>query len=171
MLDEIICTQVLNYLANSNSVKNLKGYVGIYWPLAGEVDLRSLATTLELPLALPASKYDRSLSYHQWGDSLLLKDLQGIPAPIDQPSLQAKELKLLLVPALSIDHLGIRLGYGGGFFDRLRTNDSWRSIPAFVVLPQVCVSSVPLPRDTWDVPFNGWITEEGITFRSRIDQL
>ena len=68
---------------------------------------------------------------------------------------------LLLVPALAIDRTGIRLGYGGGYYDRLRADPTWASVPAWVVLPSACISSEPLPRDAWDVPFTGWITEHG----------
>ena len=36
----------------------------------------------------------------------------------------------------------------------------WKSIPSLGVLPKVCVSKKPLPRDSWDIPFDGWINEE-----------
>ena len=44
-----------------------------------------------------------------------------------------------------IDKNGNRLGYGAGCFDRLRRNKYWRAIPAFVVLPNVCVSNSLFP--------------------------
>jgi 5-formyltetrahydrofolate cyclo-ligase len=64
------------------------------------------------------------------------------------------------VPALAVDQSGIRLGYGGGWYDRLRQDQTWQQVPALVVLPQCCVVE-QLPRDPWDVPFAGWITETG----------
>ncbi|WP_320674796.1 5-formyltetrahydrofolate cyclo-ligase [Prochlorococcus sp. MIT 1341] len=163
---KLIFQEVSKYLNHFLSYQNSDGYIGIYWPLSGEIDLRSLSKCLNFSLALPASDLDGGLSYHPWKDFPLGKDVYGIPAPIHLPSLSAKDLKLLLVPALSIDKAGIRLGYGAGCFDRLRSIDPWRSIPALVVLPQACVSSNLLPCDSWDVPFNGWISETGITFCS-----
>lgn len=138
-------------------------HIGIFWPLIGEPDLRSLGPSLEIPLALPASNEDGQLSYHPLTMTPLRLDCKNIPSPIDEPALEPDSMGLLLVPALSIDHLGYRLGYGGGFFDRLRRNSSWRKIPALVVLSQACVSKELLPRDSWDVPFDGWITERGLT--------
>ncbi len=164
VVQKLIFKQVCNYLEQFLIENKSEGYIGIYWPLQGEIDLRSLANCLKFSLALPVSGLNGGLSYHAWNDSSLGKDVHGIPAPIHCPSLQAEDIKLLLVPALSIDNAGTRLGYGGGYFDRLRSHDSWRSIPALVVLPQVCVSSNPLPRDSWDVPFNGWISEAGFSF-------
>ena len=143
------------------SLDQIKGYLGLYWPLDSEVDLRCLKVNLKTPVALPASNKEGQINYHPWIDTPLKKDCFGIPAPLDQPVLKAKEMSLLLVPALAIDQNGYRLGYGGGFFDRLRARSSWRSITSLVVLPKACVSKQPLPMDSWDIPFHGWINEDG----------
>ncbi len=82
----------------------------------------------------------------------------------DQPAadLPAAALALLLVPALAIDpHSGIRLGSGGGWYDRLRADPAWRAVPALAVLPAAGVVA-GLPRDGWDVPFAGWLDETGL---------
>ncbi len=138
-----------------------KGFLGIYWPLHGEVDLRGLKVNLTIPIALPASREKGLMTYHPWTDSQLRKDFYGIPAPLDEPILKPQDMSLLLVPAIAIDQHGYRLGYGGGFFDRLRAKKDWRSIPALVILPKACVSKEPLPKNSWDIPFDGWINEEG----------
>jgi 5-formyltetrahydrofolate cyclo-ligase len=70
-------------------------------------------------------------------------------------------LGLLLAPALAFDQRGFRLGYGGGWFDRLRSDPRWGAIPALAVLPAACLAAT-LPVDTWDVPFQGWLDEQGI---------
>jgi 5-formyltetrahydrofolate cyclo-ligase len=36
-------------------------------------------------------------------------------------------------------------------------------VPALVVLPQAYVLA-KLPRDPWDIPFQGWITEQGLSW-------
>lgn len=136
-------------------------HIGLFWPLAGEPDLRLPLQGQRWKLALPAVVGDRLL-YRPWqqGDDLS-PDGCGIPAPPDcRPALLPAQLALLLVPALAVDHGGVRLGSGGGWYDRLRSDPEWRAIPALTVLPSACVVE-RLPADSWDVPFDGWIDEAG----------
>ncbi|MFN5195070.1 MAG: 5-formyltetrahydrofolate cyclo-ligase [Cyanobacteriota bacterium] len=138
-------------------------HLGLFWPLAGEPDLRPLAEHHPGPLALPTveqGSHGQRLVYRSWrpGEALVA-DACAIPAP-SGTALPADELALLLVPALALDHQGIRLGYGGGWYDRLRADPAWRQVPALVVLPQACLLA-RLPADPWDVPFSGWIDEGG----------
>jgi len=139
--------------------------VGLYWPLSGEVDLTPLRfdvlDELGVTAALPVADIEGNLTYRAWSAAPLTQDGCGIPAPLDQPDLHPKQLSLLLVPALAVDQMGIRLGYGGGYYDRLRCREAWNEVPAFVVIPGACVSVKPLPADPWDRPFHGWVNETG----------
>ena len=147
--------------------------LGLYWPLSGEVDLLSLQNLLPGQLALPAitaCPRDPSarLVYRPWraGDPLG-PDGCGIPAPLaGAGELPAEALGLLLVPALACDASGIRLGYGGGWYDRLRADPAWAQVPAVAVLPRGCRVE-RLPRDPWDVPLQGWLDEDGLAWLDR----
>lgn len=103
-----------------------------------------------------------TLSWHTWraGD-LLHKSRFGILEPDSAaPTLEPTEVDLILVPAVACDERGYRLGYGGGFYDRMLSSAAWASKPTigivfnFAYLPQ-------LPIDQWDKPLQSVCTETG----------
>ena len=142
---------------------NVKGkYIGIYWPLKGEIDIRFIKKIKNQKVALPSSSKIDGLNYRYWSRKQLELDSNNIPAPLKENVIKPNDISMLFVPAIAIDKEGYRLGYGGGYFDRLRKEKAWSSIPSFVVISQNCVSKNPLPRDKWDLPFNGWISEIGL---------
>jgi 5,10-methenyltetrahydrofolate synthetase len=102
--------------------------LGVYWPIRGEPDLRPLYAALQargVRLALPVIDDGadpdgagglRPLRFLAWtpGEALL-EDRFGAAAPAGgTPLLPAA----LLIPCLGFNRSRIRLGYGGGFYDR-----------------------------------------------------
>ena len=136
------------------------GYIAIYWPLRNEVDIRSLKE--KFSLALPRCKDKKELLFYPWDENPLIKDSEGILSPKNTFSLSHKQISLILVPCLSVDKNLIRLGYGGGYFDKLRRDKNWRDVPCIGVLTSNCVSTIPLTRAEWDIPLSGFITEKEI---------
>ena len=139
--------------------KNI-GYIAIYWPLKNEVDIRSLKENI--PLALPRCNDKKELLFYPWDENPLTKDSEGILSPNNSFSLSHKEISIILVPCLSVDKNLIRLGYGGGYFDKLRSDKNWKDVPCIGVLTSNCVSNNPLTRAEWDVPLSGYVTEKEI---------
>ncbi len=139
--------------------KNI-GYVAIYWPLRNEVDIRSLKENISL--ALPRCKDKKELLFYPWDEKPLTKDSEGILSPNNSFSLGYKQISMIFVPCLSVDKNLTRLGYGGGYFDKLRRDKNWRKVPCIGVLTSNCVSKIPLTRADWDIPLSGFITEKEI---------
>jgi 5-formyltetrahydrofolate cyclo-ligase len=72
-------------------------------------------------LALPRVEADGLLSLRAWrpGDALE-PNRWGIPEPLREATEVALDaVSVVLVPALGVDPGGVRLGYGGGYYDRL----------------------------------------------------
>ena len=136
------------------------GYIAIYWPLKNEVDIRSLKE--KFSLALPRCKDKKELLFYPWDEKPLTKDSKGILSPNNSFPLSHKQISMMFVPCLSIDKNLIRLGYGGGYFDKLRRDNNWSNVPCFGVLTSNCVSRAPLSRAEWDIPLSGFITENEI---------
>jgi len=165
--DEISLNQRENVVKNvklyadsfTKEYKNI-GYIAIYRPLKNEVDIRSLKE--KFSIALPRCKDKNELLFFPWDEQPLTKDSEGILSPNNSFSLSHQQISMILVPCLSVDKNLIRLGYGGGYFDKLRTDTNWRNVPCIGVLTSNCVSTIPLTRAEWDIPLSGFITEKEI---------
>ena len=135
-------------------------YIAIYWPLKNEVDIRSL--NYKYSLALPRCKKNKELLFCAWDGKQLSKDSEGILSPNSSRKLSYESISMIFIPCLAIDKNLTRLGYGGGYFDRLRKDKNWRAIPCIGVLTSHCVSDKLLTRADWDIPLSGFITEKEI---------
>ena len=111
---------------------------------------------------MPRCKDKNELLFYPWDEEPLTKDFEGILSPNNSFSLSYNQISMILVPCLSVDKNLTRLGYGGGYFDKLRTNNNWRNVPCIGVLTSNCVSTIPLTRAKWDIPLSGYITEKEI---------
>jgi 5-formyltetrahydrofolate cyclo-ligase len=104
--------------------------------------------------------FEQSLTWHCWqpGDSYNINQYGILEPDVTLPQLKSDEIDLILVPCVACDAQGYRLGYGGGFYDRMLSLPEWNKIPTvgiifdFAYLPQ-------LPIDIWDQPLNAVCTE------------
>ena len=57
---------------------------------------------------------------HHWltPDTTLVPNRWGIPEPVDSASLAPQQIDLVIIPLLTFDQRGYRVGYGKGFYDR-----------------------------------------------------
>ena len=148
------------YLNSLKFNNNLSKHIGIYWPIQNEVDLRNLKK--KYSLALPKCEFKKKLKFHIWDDSPMKKDLEGIPYPDNLYELDHIQLSMIFIPCVSVDKEFYRLGYGGGYFDKLRANKNWREVPAIGVLTSSCFSESLLTRSKFDIPLCGYITDKEI---------
>ena len=145
--------------------------IGAYWPIKGEFDpLPALyrwtegapeGTTRRIGLPV-AHRETGSLRWHVWYPGCPMEnDAFGIPKPKDTEEFAPQ---LLIVPCLGYGAGGIRLGYGGGFFDR-----TLRSIDPRPVTVGVSYTHGYLPllmQGPLDVQLDALLTEDGVMYES-----
>ena len=106
--------------------------IGLYLPVGSEMDCRPLMRALDEAghgLCLPVcTEADAALAFRAYapGD-VLFEDALGMAAP--PASAAPCHPDMMLLPLIGFDASGMRLGRGGGYYDR--TLAAWRTDPAF----------------------------------------
>ena len=139
--------------------------IGLYYPVNSEMNPLALIDYLEtqgkitcLPIVIGKNS---PLIFKSWSPG---KDIvvghYGIPVPDND---QIVTPDLVICPLLAYDSKGMRLGYGGGFYDRtirqLRRNKQTRYMGLAFSEQK---SYHDLPSEAHDVPLDAVLTEAGI---------
>lgn len=134
--------------------------LGVYWPIKGEPDLRPAYAALAargvrlcLPVVLQA---DAPLAYAEWqpGEALRKDDMGvGVPAALRLQTMPPA----LLVPCLGYNRQRLRLGYGGGYYDRTLATPPR---PATAGVAYACLAA-EFDGDAHDIALDTILTEDG----------
>lgn len=95
----------------------------IYLPMPGEVDVQPLMSLLpHVRWAIPRLVREpvRRLAFHVYEPGRLIQHRYGMLEPDPTlPEVAMEEANVIIVPGLGYTRRGHRLGYGGGYYDRL----------------------------------------------------
>jgi 5,10-methenyltetrahydrofolate synthetase len=141
--------------------------IGAYWPIKGEFDpLPALyrwseggPEGIERRIGLPvADRATGQLRFHVWYPGCPMElDAYDIPKPKDTEEFAPA---ILVVPCLGFGPGGVRLGYGGGFFDRTLASLTPRPMTVGVGFNH---GFLPLLRSgPLDLPLDAMLTEDGV---------
>lgn len=125
--------------------------IGIYKPLVGEPNIISLMDKSPINNYVFPKVIDKNNKIMKYFNSTST----GIPIEI-------KDIDVIIIPGLSFDKFGTRLGYGCGYFDRYLQNNL-KSLKIGVCYDEN-FSVSPLPREKHDIQMDLIITPSGIHF-------
>lgn len=139
-------------------------HILLYSAFGSEVNLSSLQTKYKASYYLP-----RVEAHHLYIHPLpcdLVEHKYGFLEPAqDALTVEASRLEAVLVPGLTFDLGGYRVGYGKGFYDRFLLGLEPRVLTIGIVPDLLFVERVA--RDPWDVPVQYIATELGISKAER----
>ncbi|MBQ1763449.1 MAG: 5-formyltetrahydrofolate cyclo-ligase [Aquincola sp.] len=138
--------------------------IGAYWPIKGEFDAlpalyRWTEGAPERRIGLPViDRETKQLRFHVWYPGCPMEeDAFGIPKPKDTEQFTPQ---MLLVPCVGYGPKGLRLGYGGGFYDRTLAAIEPRP---YTVGVGYAHGYLPwLTPEPHDVPLDAMLNENGV---------
>jgi 5-formyltetrahydrofolate cyclo-ligase len=152
--------------------------IGAYWPIKGEFDplpaLHRWKEDGELleesqlrRIGLPVvDKVNQTLKFHAWFPGCPMEeDAFGIPKPKDTEVIVPT---LLFVPCVGYGVGGLRLGYGGGFYDR--TLAQLQPKPYTVGLGFAAGFQPMLTAEPHDIALEAILNELGVVWPMQLDE-
>ena len=159
--DSAICEKVMSLECFERASSVL-----LFYPSFSEPDVLPIARrSLELgkKIAFPLCDVESHTICFKYVSSLdeLVSGSYSIPEPPESNlGYLGEEDAICIVPALTFDRDGFRLGYGGGYYDRFLT---WFSGDAVGVVYSDFICG-RLPRSAYDIKVGTLVSEEGRVF-------
>lgn len=138
-----------------------------YWACDSELPLHPLLTgRFPFTYLLPRIRAGRQLDFLPWRPGAdLVANRFGIPEPAGGDPAPASAISLILLPLLAFDRSGVRLGSGGGYYDRslaFAASLGPSARPLLVGVGYGLQEVAALRAEPWDVRMDCVATEEGV---------
>jgi 5-formyltetrahydrofolate cyclo-ligase len=139
--------------------------IGLFWPIVErhEVDLRPFDASLRargVSVAYPSIDPESGVMTFRVSppDALEERGLGFREPPPSAPEASRGDLDVLVVPAIAVDAVGHRIGYGAGYYDRTIPRFAPPAVTIGVAFDFQLVAEVPFVEH--DVPLAHVVTDE-----------
>jgi 5-formyltetrahydrofolate cyclo-ligase len=137
-----------------------------YLPIRTEIDPIPVMAAWKGPVGLPVVEAPgQPLRFRAWEQGCAMEDGPfGIRVPATGVEIVPE---VLIVPLAAFDHRGMRLGYGGGFYDRTLAMLKARADVHAVGFAYAAQEENTLPCEATDVALDAVVTERGVMLPRR----
>ena len=160
--NEKLCQNLLAYL-NKNEFKRLHTFLPIV--KNNEVNVMPILPDLlksEIRIVISKTDFYSKQMHHFYyeRDTVFEENAMGIPEPQNARTADFSEVDLVLVPLLTADKDGSRIGYGGGFYDQLLKESCAKKIGLSLspLLDEIC------QIEAWDIRLDKVLTPFEVCF-------
>lgn len=152
-----VCAQ-LDALLEAHDARSISCFLSTTTEPGTHVFVRS-AVERGIRVLLPITRADGLLDWAVASESDALREgLFGIPEPTGAilGPIAVNDVDLMIIPAAAVDHAGVRLGWGRGYFDK--TIGSMENCPPVYAVIYDSEILDHLPREVHDQPVTGVVT-------------
>lgn len=136
-----------------------------FWPIRSEVDVRPIMYALMdrgARLCLPAIIDKTTIVFRELARGAPMVDM-GFGTYGPDESAEVLDPTVMLVPLAAFDHLGDRIGYGAGFYDRAISKLHARGLyPRLIGIAFDCQLIEDVPDEDHDVRLHELLSESGL---------
>lgn len=164
----IFSHQITRDIFRQNIYRRAKN-IALYMSTNGEVCLKGLwktASTHGKYCYFPVLDGDKLQFYHATPRAKFEENIYGILEPVIEglKPIGLEDLDLVIMPLVSFDRFGNRLGMGKGYYDKTFADISRQGTKRvfFYGVAYGCQRYPLLPSKEWDVPLDAIFTEEKI---------
>lgn len=134
----------------------------LYVPINNEPDTNKIVSIAQKDnkIILLPSIIDDKIYPAVYRIGMFLKDGKyNIKEPDQRELYPIENIDTVIVPGISFDHYGNRLGYGKGYYDRFLSRLDKHTIKVGLIFTKCIIESLPI--DPWDIPVDVIISEAG----------
>lgn len=141
---EAICRRLI-----ADEVFTAASVIGLYWPFKNEVLTGGVfwaALSEHKRVGFPLVRADRLIVYISVDDPAdMAAGNYGIMEPrfVPERVIPIEEFDLIVIPGIAFDDRGYRIGYGGGYFDRLLSGSGITATLSAMVFDFQIVDRIP----------------------------
>ena len=138
----VISKNLVSLIRKSSAYVDAKN-VMIFYPKKYELDFRELLNDKKNFFLPRVNDEELEICPYRIGDKLELSQF-NVLEPVSEP-VDVNCLDLIIVPALLVDKKGYRLGYGGGYYDRLLYKIKSLEVNTICAMPkELLVENLPI---------------------------